>query len=330
MATIRDVAAKAGVSVTTVSRVLNNRGYISLEMREKIQDAIDALNYRPSEVARSLSSKRTNIIGVLLPALNNSYYPAIASELSRILTEKGYKMMLYVASNIDDMAPEYISMLRANRVDGIIVALRNKAVGKELTAGMPMVSLSRFRGNTHPTILCDDEMGGRMAARELIVCGCKKPTMVGFFHSHNIPAYARLTGFLSEVQEAGLEERSVQIFGSDPHAVFDLLTDTAIAQYPDTDGFFCSDDALAACLIQKLYRLGKRIPQDVQVIGFNSTFLSSSLTPSLTSIRQPIAEMCQAAVECLLRQISGERMRAEKIILPVTLDRRESTLPHRD
>ena len=210
MATIRDVAAKDGVSVTTVSRVLNNRGYISLEMREKIQDAIDALNYRPSEVARSLSSKRTNIIGVLLPTLNNSYYPAIASELSRILTEKGYKMMLYVASNIDDMAPEYISMLRANRVDGIIVALRNKAVGKELTAGMPMVSLSRFRGNTHPTIL------------------------------------------------------------------------------------------------------------------------SSSLTPSLTSIRQPIAEMCQAAVECLLRQISGERMRAEEIILPVTLDRRESTLPHRD
>ncbi len=330
MATIRDVAAKAGVSVTTVSRVLNNRGYISLEMREKIQDAMDELNYHPSEVARSLSRNRTNIIGVLLPTLNSFYYPAIVSELSRILTEKGYKMMLYVASSIDDRAPEYISMLRANRVDGIIVALRNKAVSKEPTAGMPMVSLSRFRGNTHPTVLCDNDMGGRMAAKELIACGCKKPTMVGFFHSHNIPAYARLTGFLSEIQDAGLEERSVQIFGNEAHDVFNLLAETAISQYPDSDGFFCSDDTLAACLIQKLYRLGKRIPQDVQVIGFNSTSLASSLSPALTSIRQPIPEMCQAAVDCLLKQIAGEPVMAQEIVLPVTLDCRESTLPHKE
>ena len=94
MATIRDVAAKAGVSVATVSRVMNNRGYLSEEIREKVRQAMEDLNYRPSEVARSLSNKCTNIIGVLFPALNNAYYAEIASELSRCLTEKGYKMML--------------------------------------------------------------------------------------------------------------------------------------------------------------------------------------------------------------------------------------------
>lgn len=325
MATIRDVAAKAGVSVATVSRVMNNRGYLSEEIREKVRQAMEDLNYRPSEVARSLSNKCTNIIGVLFPALNNAYYAEIASELSRCLTEKGYKMMLYVAFNIDDAASEYVSMLQASRVDGMIIALRSKAIDRILTPDMPVVFFSRFRGTAHPTVLCDDEMGGRLAARELIDCGCKKPAMVGFFHSHDIPAYARLIGFLSELQEAGLEERSVQVFGSHPHDEFDKLTDAALLQYPDSDGFFCSDDVLAATLMQKLTRQGKRIPQDVQVVGFNSCFLARSTNPPLTSIRQPIPQMCEEAVECLLNQIGGQTGQKE-ITLPVSVERRGSTV----
>ncbi len=324
MATIRDVAAKAGVSVATVSRVMNNRGYLSLEIREKVQAAMEELNYRPSEIARSLSSKHTNIIGVLLPSLNNCYYPELASQLSRCLTEQGYKMMLYVADDIDDQAPEYLSMLRASRVDGIIICLMNKGIDRTLTEGLPLVSLSRFRGNRHPFVLCDDEMGGRLAARELIDCGCKKPAMVGFFHSPSIPAYARLLGFLDELREAGLEERSVQVFGSSPSSANVGLTDAALLQYPDSDGFFCSDDGLAASLIQKLTNAGKRIPEDVQVVGFNSSYLATRLNPPLTSIRQPIPQMCQAAVDCLLQQIAGEKVQQETIF-PVTLDRRGST-----
>lgn len=324
MATIRDVAEKAGVSVTTVSRVMNNRGYLSAEMREKVQAAMDELNYRPSEVARSLSNKYTNIIGVLFPALNNAYYAEVASELSRCLTDKGYKMMLYVAFNIDDTASEYVSMLQASRVDGMIIALRSKAIDRILTAEMPVVFFSRFRSESHPTVLCDDELGGRLAARELIACGCKKPAMIGFFHSYDIPAYSRLIGFLSELQEAGLEERSVQVFGSQPHDEFDRLTDAALLQYPDSDGFFCSDDTLAAILIQKLTRQGKRIPQDVQVIGFNSGFVAKATNPPLTSIRQPIQQMCEKAVECLLSQISGQTGQKE-IVLPVSVERRGST-----
>ena len=162
MATIRDVAAKAGVSVATVSRVMNNRGYLSEEIREKVRQAMEDLNYRPSEVARSLSNKCTNIIGVLFPALNNAYYAEIASELSRCLTEKGYKMMLYVAFNIDDAASEYVSMLQASRVDGMIIALRSKAIDRILTPDMPVVFFSRFRGTAHPTVLCGGQRADRL------------------------------------------------------------------------------------------------------------------------------------------------------------------------
>lgn len=326
MTTIKEVAAKAGVSVTTVSRTLNNRGYISKNMRERIRQAMVELNYHPNEVARSLTMRRTRIIGVLVPLIDNPFFSEVVSELSRAITRNGYKMMLYSAIATDDNAPEYINMLKANQVDGMILCLRGKAIEAELNDNLPVVSLERLRVGRLPTILCDNEMGGRLAAQELLDCGCQKPMMVSAFYSHNIPAYGRMEGFLSVLREHGLEERIIEMddreLDNDRH--YPILAKKAIELYPDSDGIFCSSDLGASYMIQELNHAGKRVPKDVQVIGFNSNAFAATLSPALTSIRQPVPEMCEHAINCLLRQISGEQVQSETVF-PVTLERREST-----
>lgn len=324
MSTLKEVAAKAGVSVTTVSRTLNNRGYISQKMRDRIYQTMAELNYQPNEVARSLTKRNTKIIGVLLPLIDNPFFSEVASELSKAISRHNYKMMLYTAMSNDDRAPEYVNMLKANQVDGMIICLRGQAIEAELSDDLPAVSFERLKVGRLPTILCDNEAGGRMAARALISGGCKKPAMVGVFHSQTIPAYERLTGFLAELRAHGMAERFIQAHDEDNGQQYDAIAQSALRQYPDTDGFFCSSDLLAAHVMRALIKSGRRIPQDVQLIGFNSNRIAEDLCPRLTSIRQPVPEMCEAAVHCILKQISGESI-AMDTIFPVTLDVREST-----
>ncbi len=326
MSTIKEVAAKAGVSVTTVSRTLNNRGYISKEMRERIRQTMAELNYQPNEVARSLTNRNTKIIGVLLPLIDNPFFSEVASELSKAISRHNFKMMLYTAMRNDDRAPEYVNMLKANQVDGMIVCFRDQAIEAELSDDLPAVSFERLKVGRLPTILCDNEAGGRLAARTLIDGGCKKPAMIGVFHSHIIPAYERLTGFLAELRAHGMEERFLRAHDEDTGQQYDALAQEALERYPDTDGFFCSSDLLASHVMRALLKSSRRIPDDVQLIGFNSNRIAETLCPRLTSIRQPVPDMCEAAVNCIIQQISGESI-AMDTIFPVTLDVRESTKP---
>lgn len=326
MATIKAVAEKAGVSVTTVSRTLNNRGYISQETREKIAKAMIELNYHPNEVARSLSKRHTRIIGVLFPSINNPFFAEVLSELSFAITRHGYKMLLYTSDAADDRAQEYINMLKASQVDGMILGMRGRAIESGLNDELPVVSFQRLPVGNLPTVICDNEGGGRLAAKELIGCGCKKPMMVSTFISHDIPAYGRMKGFLSVLEQHGLPFRMVegQDMDYDSQKQYPALVCHALQEYPDTDGIFCSSDLLASYMLRELDRRDKRIPKDVQVIGFNSNAFANYLCPSLTSIRQPVEEMCEKAVQCLIKQINGDKA-IEDMVFPVRLDRREST-----
>ena len=326
MSTIKEVAARAGVSVTTVSRFLNDRGYISQEMRKRISDAMGELNYHPNEVARSLSKQRTNIIGVLVPLVSNPFWAEVVEALAQTIQRRGYRMMLYTSTQANDTAVGYINMLKANQVDGIIVGLRGEAIAQELSDDLPVVSFERLKVGELPTVLCDNAEGGRMAARELLACGCRCPAMLGAFYSRQIPAYERLTGFREELKAHGVEPRDIEGLDAEYGNHYPELVEAAIERYPEVDGFFCSSDLMAAKLIQGLERAGKRVPEDVQVIGFNGNHFAQDITPALTTLRQPIEAMCETAVALLEKQIAGEKVPMEHIF-PLTLDRRASTKP---
>ena len=164
MATIKEVAQRAGVSVTTVSRVLNKRGYISQEMHDKIYATMEELNYQPNEVARSLTRRRTKIIGLLVPSVDDPYFGEVVNQLILAAMRHGYKVMIYASDGQNDRALEYVGMLKANQVDGIIISLRSRELDALLDDNLPVVSFERIKVGRLPTVLCDNHMGGRMAA----------------------------------------------------------------------------------------------------------------------------------------------------------------------
>ena len=251
MSTIREVAARAGVSVTTVSRTLNNRGYISQKMRERISKAMAELNYQPNEVARSLSFQHTKMIGVLVPEIDNPFFSRIVSLLSKLLTGRGYKMLLYVASGTDD---------------GIIIALRSKNIDHVLLGGMPAVSFERLPSGNIPTVLCDNFQGGRLAAQELLDTGCVCPVMIGKRHAtENIPAFERFSGFRETVEAAGIQAQIYEIREKEQQGDYRDPVREALRRYP-----------------------------------------------------------CAAAIDCLLKQISGEPYSMD-LLFPVDISRRAST-----
>ena len=175
MATIKEVAQRAGVSVTTVSRVLNKRGYISQEMHDKIYATMEELNYQPNEVARSLTRRRTKIIGLLVPSVDDPYFGEVVNQLILAAMRHGYKVMIYASDGQNDRALEYVGMLKANQVDGIIISLRSRELDALLDDNLPVVSFERIKVGRLPTVLCDNHMGGRMAAEELLASGSKRP-----------------------------------------------------------------------------------------------------------------------------------------------------------
>ena len=239
MATIKEVAQRAGVSVTTVSRVLNKRGYISQEMHDKIYATMEELNYQPNEVARSLTRRRTKIIGLLVPSVDDPYFGEVVNQLILAAMRHGYKVMIYASDGQNDRALEYVGMLKANQVDGIIISLRSRELDALLDDNLPVVSFERIKVGRLPTVLCDNHMGGRMAAEELLASGSKRPVMIAAVHDKLLPAYDRFVGFCSVMREHGLEERIFETKENDSlHGDYSKLARQVLDTFPDADGVY--------------------------------------------------------------------------------------------
>ena len=173
MATLKDVAAECGLTVTTVSRVLNNRGYISDETRKKVYAAMDKLNYRPNEVARSLSKKTTNTIGVIVPHIRHPYFAEMISNIENAASKHGYKIILCNSKGRSNKEKEYLDMCTSNRVAGIILFSGSVAVQEFTDSNIALVTVERFVENGTAAVECDNKQGGELAAQHLIECGCK-------------------------------------------------------------------------------------------------------------------------------------------------------------
>ena len=172
---IKDVAKVAGVSPTTVSRVLNNRGYISEETRKKVYDAMEEINYYPNEIARALLNNRTYFVGVIVPTVTSPFHGEVVEQIEYYLSQKNYKMLLCNSKNQMDTEKAYIDMLRRNQVDGMIVGTHNAVVETYSKLKMPVVGIDRYLGEHIPVVSCDNYAAGQMATRHLIDKGFMYP-----------------------------------------------------------------------------------------------------------------------------------------------------------
>ena len=327
MATLKDVAQAAGLNVGTVSRILNNRGYISEETRARVYGVMEELHYQPNELARSLSKKKTNTIGLIVPHIVHPYFSAVISSVEQAAYHRKYKLLLCNSNEDSRRELEYIELCRNNRVDGILLCSASVDAGLFTGNRLPTVALERGIGPDCASVECDNLLGGTLAARHLIACGCKHLVHISGLKDTAMPADEREAGFLLECARQGVEARAFKTDSSLYYLMeYHPFIGAVLRDNPQTDGLFASSDLIAAQAIQACRGLGLRTPEDVQIVGFDDVLTASLTAPTLTTIHQPMQEMAERAVSLLLAQIEGETVPA-RTVLPVHLVQRESTRP---
>lgn len=324
MATIKDVANKAGLTVGTVSRVINNRGYISEETKKKVFAVMKELNYQPNEVARSLSKQKSSIIGVIVPHIEHPYFAKMVSSIERAVSKEKYKIILCDSKEEKEKEIDYIEMFKGNRVAGVILC-SGVDPKKFIDLNIPLVTIERDLEDCITSIECDNYHGGVLAAKHLYECGCKNVVHLSGIQNENMPADAREEGFASECEKHGVSHKEVKhemglYYKMDYHEYITRV----LQEDKSIDGIFASSDLIAAQVIQVCSKLGIKIPEQKKLIGFDDVIVASLTTPTITSISQPVRDMAEYGVQTIIKAQNGEEVQT-KVIFPVTLIKRDST-----
>ena len=326
MATIVDVAKLAGVTPTTVSRVINNRGYISEKTRNKVNEAMDQLGYQPNEIARSLTKQKSNTIGVIVPHISHPYFSKLISNLENEAAKNGYKIILCNSKEKAEKEKQYLDMCKSNRVAGIILCSGNVESNKINTGNIPVVLLEKNFEEGKLGIQCDNYQGGKLATEHLIDCGCKRLLHFSGVIDEEMPADNREKAFIDICNENNIEFfiRKYDINTYNEMNYYEYIKDT-LNEIKNIDGIFASSDLIAAQVIQVCNELNIRIPSDVKLVGFDDVEIAKLTTPTITTIHQPIKEMAKLAIELIDSKYKNIEVN-EQTILPIELVVRNSTL----
>lgn len=324
MANLKDVASLAGLSVATVSRVLNNRGYISSNTRKKVYDSMKALNYQPNEIARSLFRQHTNIIGVIVPSVGNPFFGKLVEFIESYAAEKGFKILLCNSYHEKKKEIDYIQMLKSNKVDGIIIGSRTTDLGKYMDIGLPFVSIDRILTENTPCVSCDNYHGGEIATRSLIEKGCKNLVFFGGSPNLNLMANKRRDAFVETCEKSGIKYTILSTNENELTSMdYTESIEKIFTDHPECDGVFASNDIIAAQVIQVAAQKGRKIPKDLKVIGYDDIIIAKLTTPTITTIHQPVDQMSRYVINIILDEMKGEIVPL-RTILPVKLIKRET------
>lgn len=322
MANIKDVAKLANVSVATVSRVINNKGYVNEHTKELVMEAIKELNYVPNEIARSLYRKSSKIVGIIIPDLKNEFFNDMIAGIEEVIFKHGYKTMLCTSKESLDREKEYLQMFSTNKIDGLILCSNSPDIASYTNLDIPIVALDRIISKDIPSITADNYMGGILAANHLIKNNC---THIVQFRGPLpfAPANERANGFLQTIQRhSNIKLHTIELdYNLDPTPIIEEFLTTN----PQIDGIFAASDVFAANCIRCLKKLGRNIPQDVKVIGYDNISICEFTDPTISTIAQPIVEMGELAAETLFKLIKNEAIEQFHISLPVKLIERESS-----
>ncbi len=330
---IRHIAKLAGTSVSSVSRVLNNSGYASPELRERVEAAIRTLNYTPSKGARMLRGAPSRMIGLMLPSIDVPFFGILAHAIEQELFRRGYQTLICSTAENMDHEARYISMLLSQRVDGVIVA---SAFGSTehfealREAHIPIVAIDReLPGIAGEAVMADHEEGGRLMARHLIELGHRAIGIVGA-PAHSQPVQLRLLGITAEMARNGMAPAAIAMAEEHSFAATYPLARELLASRPELTAIIGTTDISAIAAIHAVQDHGFSVPRDYSVIGFDDLPEAAYVFPRLTTIAQPIRGVGEQAVrrlEALIDedQVDGEPRMDSLIKVPVTLIRRDST-----
>lgn len=315
---IKEVAVVAGVSPTTVSRVLNNRGYISEETRTKVYGAMDEIGYYPNEIARALLNHRTYFIGVIVPSITAPFHGEIVKNVEYYLSKQGYKMLLCNSNNQIDTEKEYINMLKRNQVDGMIVGTHNDIVDAYREIELPVVAIDRDLGEKVVTVSCDNHQVGQLATTYLLEQGCRNILCIRGNSKLKMPGNARSQAYKDIMKDKGYPALVLEVPFINPTEEKRRKIREMMEQHPEIDGIFAGDDSLAVIALKIAKEKGIKVPEELKIIGVDGAGQTLEYVPELTTIRQPIEEIAKVAVEKLICLIEGNSSESS-IQLPVKL-----------
>lgn len=330
--TLRDVARMAGVSPTTVSRVLNGRGEVRDEVRRQVQDVIRSSGYRPLASARSLASQRLGVIGLAIPMqvatiFNDPYFGRLLAGVSRSATALDLTLALFVSDSRAEENALVERVIGPRLVDGLIVSVLeadDDSLEPVREAGFPIVTLNTERYlDAFCSVAIDDEAGARRAVEFLLGNGAQRVAHVAG-PPETLWGRNRLRGYRTAVAEAGASLRPLVATGGFEVEDGARAMESLLAERPDA--VFVATDKMAAGVLQVLERAALRVPEDVAVIGFDGVASTGPDGWRLSTVRQPVEEVADAAVRLLMEQVNG-RSEIRTVTLPVDLVLGESTTP---
>lgn len=328
--TIKNIAKEAGVSVTTVSLILNKKDVnFAKETVDKVWQVVKEKNYMPNQIAACMKTKRSKTIGVIIPDIQSPFFSEAVKYIEREVKKRNYNMLLCCSYwNVEEDL-KYIRLLRTKGIDGLIIALagdseRNGILVDTLNdCGMPFISLDRWvEGLQCARVSIDHNMGGYIATKYLIEKGHTKiGCITGAMSSYT--ARRREKGYRQAMLEAGLPIKEEWIYEGDYQFQGGYDGGKALLK-TDVTAIFASNDVMAYGLYRAAEEECKRIPDDISIIGFDDLQFSSMLAVPLTSVRQSVEELAIKATECLFKEIFDEHVERIDVKLDVSIMERRS------
>lgn len=330
--TLKDVAERAGVSVATVSYVLNGKSSISEETRERVLGAVREMDYVPDLSARSLSMRDSKLIGVVIPQtepgdclmLQNSFYGEVLSSIECEARRQGYHILI----SATDANESYLTLAKQRNLDGIIIIgmYPDEFYQQMKKIQIPIVLIDSYcEDHYYHSVRIDDAYGSYLATRYLLQHGHREIALFVGQVKENGVMKKRLVGYKQALDEYGIEFRDEYVLeGQTDYESGIVLAKRMVEAKLPTTGIVAAADILAIGAIKGLYEMGLSVPKDYSIIGFDDLEIANYITPGLTSIKQQISLKGQRAVELLLKHIADPTLTKQEEILPLSLVERES------
>lgn len=316
MARIKDVAKEAGVAPSTVSLVLNKKGYVSEETRLKVEAAVEKLNYIPSEMARNLSLQRTNIIGVIVPSISHPFFSELAEALETELYSLGYKMMLCCTKYKENSERKFIEMLKRQTMDGIIMGAHSLDVSIYEGLKEPVVAFDRYLNDNIPIVHCDHCAGGRLAAEAFLQHDCHHVIGIEGYQGVHTPANDSHKVFHETMWQHGVITDILEMpWNAFTYEEFLVTAEKLFTEYQDIDGIFGSDMAIASCMRVATQR-GYHIPQDIKMVAYDGTGMTQTGIQPITAVRQPIEKLAAIAAQKVVSKVKGTKDNLPWVLKP--------------
>ena len=327
-ATLKDVAEKLNISVSTVSRVVNNKSYVNPRTREKVLKALGELSYSPNQVARSLKNKSTNTVGIVVPDISEDFFSHVIKGIDYILSHNGYSIILCDTGEKTEKEELYLNLLIEKQIDGLILATVSKKhllVQNIIDKGLPVIFIDNLPKlkNSYDSVIIDNTKASHMAVEHLIKLGHR---CIGIItgKQDETTGYDRLLGYKKALQDNNIkiDESLITIGDFKEKSGYDSMK-VLLDKNRSITAVYVASSKMTYGAIKAITERGFRIPEDIALVGFDIHDPSGLITPSITTIIQPEENIGKAAAELMLKKLNenGEKFNQKIVLEPNILIR---------